>query len=178
MKLLETTKSISETKSLDETSSKKSQSMTIPRVYYYQENIVDQSEEQPRSSQSAITNKSDGNGSNKYLKRQRTRPHIHRQSPSTNNTDDTVQSTPSLLPMTSKNLLANIKQTYSDHEIKGPSSSSNSSTINDLMRKYSMIKKSHQELTQAKLQLEKPHHDSKYNVHTTKGILYLENTKN
>jgi hypothetical protein len=77
--------------------------------------------------------------------------------------------------MTSKNLLLNIKQTHSDHETKGTSGSTNSSMINDLMRKYSMIKKSHQELTQPKLQLEKPHHDSKQNTHIIKGILFTKN---
>jgi hypothetical protein len=177
MKLPETTKLISEIKSLDETSSKKSQPTVIPRVYHYQEHIVDQSEEQSRSSQSAITSKSNGNESNKNLKHQRTRVHIRHQSPVTNYTDDTAQSVPSVLPMSSKNLLANIKQTNSGHETKGTSGSNHLSTINELMRKYSMIKKSHQELTQLKLQLEKPHHDSKYNVHLVKGIFYLENTK-
>jgi hypothetical protein len=164
-----------EIKSLDETSLKKSEARIIPRVYHYGEYLADQSEERRRSSKSGNTIKSDDNGLNKNIKRQRTSLHFRRLSSTTNSTEQTAQSAPSGSPMTSKNLLLNIKQTHSDHETKGTSGSTNSSMINDLMRKYSMIKKSHQELTQPKLQLEKPHHDSKQNTHIIKGILFTKN---
>ena len=165
-----TTAADSGTKSLDETPSKKLEQGIIPRVYHYEDYLTDQSEERPRSEKSGNTNKSDRNGSSKTLIRQRTRPNLRRLSPSSNNTDETVQSATSTLPMSSKNLLVNIKQTYAGHEIKGTLNSNSSVMINELMRKYSMIKKSHQELTQPRLQLEKPSLDVKHNTHTTKGF--------
>jgi hypothetical protein len=72
--------------------------------------------------------------------------------------------------MSSKHLLANLKQTHTAYETKGISVPTSSSMVNELMKKYSTIKKSHLELTQPKLQLEKPYQDSKSNPHTTKGI--------
>jgi len=169
-----TTTSNSGIKSLDDTFSKKSEPAVIPRVYHYEDYLGDQSEDRPRSGKSS---KSDVNGINKYIKYQRARVNTRHQSSSTNHTDESIQSIPSKLPMTSKNLLANIKQTSSSYEIKGSIGSTNSSMISELMRKYSMIKRNHQELTQAKLQLERPYQDSKHNAHITKGILFIENTK-
>ncbi|CAF1163123.1 unnamed protein product [Rotaria sp. Silwood1] len=157
-----------ETKSIDETSSKKSEPLVIPRVYHYEDYLTDQSEERPRSGKSGHTTKSDGKGSSKSIKHQRTRSHTHRLSSSANHTEETVQSVVSEKPMSSKNLLANIKQTSTNHESKSTSGSNNSSMINELMKKYSMIKRNHQELTQAKLKLEKPHNDSKTNTQITK----------
>ncbi|CAF1140568.1 unnamed protein product [Rotaria sordida] len=157
-----------ETKSIDEISSKKSDPLIIPRVYHYEDYLTDQSEERPRSGKSVHTTKSDGKISNKSIQHQRKNPHARRQSSSTNRTEETVQSVQSEKPMSSKNLLANIKQTNTSHEKKDTLGSSNSLMLNELMRKYSMIKKTHQELTQAKLQLEKSHNDSKNNTQIMK----------
>ena len=160
----------SETKSLDDLSAKKFESIVIPRVYHYDEQSAEQLEERPRSGRSGNTNQWDPNCSHKSFKRHRTRGHQRRLSPSTNNTDESIHSASSALPMSSKNLLANLKQTYIGHDLKGTSNGNHSTMINELMRKYSMMKKSHQELTQPRLQLEKPYADSKTNTQTTKGI--------
>ncbi|CAF2516197.1 unnamed protein product [Rotaria sp. Silwood2] len=168
MKITTTNTTNIETKSNDETSSKKSEPLVIPRVYHYEDYLRDQSGERPRSGKSGHTAKSDGKGSNQSIKHQRTRPHTRRLSSSTNHTEETVQSAVSEKPMTSKNLLANIKQTSTSHESKGSSGSNNSLMMNELMKKYSIIKRNHQELTQAKLQLEKPRNDSKNNTQITK----------
>lgn len=158
----------SETKSFDETSPKKSEPIIIPRVYRYEEYLTDQAEERPRSGKSGNTYKSDGNGSNKNYKRPVTRPNFRHLSPSTNTTEETVQSTTrSTFPMSSSNLIANIKQSSIG------SNNSNSTMINELMRKYSMIKRSHQELTQPRLQLEKPYQDPRYTTNIIKGILSM-----
>jgi hypothetical protein len=69
--------------------------------------------------------------------------------------------------MSSSNLIANIKQSSIG------SNNSNSTMINELMRKYSMIKRSHQELTQPRLQLEKPYQDPRYTTNIIKGILSM-----
>jgi hypothetical protein len=174
--VIKTTASI-ETKSVDETSSKKSDPTVIPRVYHYEDYLTDQPEERPRSGRNSNTNKADNNGTNKYIKHQCKRSNNRRTSPSTNHTEETALSGSSGKPMSSKNLLANIKQTSPSHETKGTTGSNNSQMINELMRKYSMIKKSHQELTQAKLQLEKSSHDSKHNTHIHKGIYFLKTKK-
>jgi hypothetical protein len=166
-----------ETKSLDELPPKRTEPMIVPRVYRYEDYLTDQPEERPRSGKSGGTNKSDGDGSNKSVKRQRPRPHTRRQPGATNQNEQVVQPGTTILPMTSKNLLANIKQTNPGYEARARIGSSNSSMINDLMKKYSMMKKSHQELTQAKLQIEKPHYDPKYNVQMSKGIYLFKKMK-
>ena len=161
----------SEAKSLDDLSLKKSETVVIPRVYHYEEQPTEQTEERPRSARTGNTNQSDPNSSNRSAKRHRTRGHRRHLSPSTNTTEESVQSASSALPMSSKNLLANLKQSYAGQDSKGTMNSNHSTMINELMRKYSMMKKSHQELTQPRLQLEKPYHDSRNNTHPTKGIL-------
>lgn len=160
----------SDAKLVDDTSSKKSEPIIVPRVYHYEDYLTDQSEERPRSSKSGNTYKSDGRISNKNVKHHHTRPHVRRLSSSTTRTDDTMQSNLSEKPMTSKNLLSNIKQTHSNYESKGTTGSNNSTMLNELMRKYSMMKKNHLELTQARLQLEKLNSDVKHHSHTSKGI--------
>lgn len=159
----------SETKSLDDLSSKKLEPVVVPRVYHYDEQSIEHIEERPRSGRSGHTNHSDPNSSQKNFKRHRTRTNHRRLSPSTNNTDESIHSASSALPMSSKNLLANLKQNYSGHDSKGTMNANHSTMINELMRKYSMMKKSHQELTQPRLQLEKPYVDTKSNTHSTKG---------
>jgi hypothetical protein len=170
--VMKTTENI-EAKSIDETSSKKSESTVIPRVYHYEDYLTDQTEERPRSGKSSNTLKTDSTGTNKYIKHQRKRPNNRRGLPPTNHPEEAVQSGASGVPMSSTTLLANIKDTSSGHETKRTSGSGNSQMINDLMKKYSMMKKTHQELTQAKLQIEKPSNDSKHNTHINKGILFL-----
>ena len=158
------------TKSLDELSPKKHEPKIIPRVYHYGEYLTEQGEERPRSGKSGNTNKSDGNGSNKSLRRQRTRPLLRHLSPTGNHTEDTVQWPSSALPMSSKHILSSVKQNSAGSETK-----SNATMINELMKKYSLIKKNHQELTQTRLQLEKPSQDSKHTAHTSKGNLSTNN---
>jgi hypothetical protein len=158
----------SDTKSLDELSLKKHEPKIIPRVYHYEEYLTEQGEERPRSGKSGNTNKSDVNSSNKNLKRQRTRPLLRHLSPTINHTEETAVQWPSAaLPMSPKHLLINAKQNSAGSEIKG-----NATMINELMKKYSLIKKNHQELTQTRLQLEKPSIDSKHTTHTSKGNLF------
>ncbi|CAM4767710.1 unnamed protein product [Rotaria magnacalcarata] len=149
------------TTTTDETLSKKPEPVVIPRVYHYEDYLTDPTEERPRSSKSSNTSKSDFKTSNKTIKRHRTRQEARRLSSSTNRTDDTLQSGTSEKPMSSKNLIANIKQTSTGYEPKGTLGSGNTLMIHELMQKYSMIKRTHQELVQAKLQLEKPRQDSK-----------------
>ncbi|CAF2410135.1 unnamed protein product [Rotaria sp. Silwood2] len=157
-----------EAKSLDEISSKKSEPVVIPRVYHYGDYIMDIPEERPRSSKSVTTVKSDGAASIKSVRRQQTRPHTGRQSISTNNSEEILRFGTIEVPKSAKNLSVNTKSTSSNREIKPTIKSSNPSMINELMQKYSLIKKNHQELTQAKLQLEKPNIDSRNNSNLTK----------
>ncbi|CAF3527498.1 unnamed protein product [Rotaria socialis] len=156
------------TASTDETLSKKPEPAVIPRVYHYEDYLQYPTEERPRSSKSSNTSKSDFKTSNKTIKRHRTRQEARRLSSSTNRTDDTLQSGTSEKPMSSKNLIANIKQTSTGYEPKGTLGSGNTLMIHELMQKYSMIKRTHQELVQAKLQLEKPRQDSKITAQALK----------
>ena len=162
-----------EIKPLEETVSTKPESTVVPRVYHYEDYLTDQSEERPRSSKSSRTIKSDSKGANNGVKRQSERSHNRRLSISTNHTEETVQSTKSEVPMTSKNLFTNIKKLTSDHEKKTKIKSNNSLMINELVRKYSSIKKNHQELTQAKLNLEKTCSDLKTITNEMKGIFFF-----
>lgn len=170
VKFAPSTTAPSEAKSLDDLSMKKTESVVVPRVYHYEDQPGEQTEERPRSARLANTNQSDANSSNRSVKRHRTRAHRRHLSPSTNTTEESVHSATSALPMSSKNLLANLKQNYAGQDSKGNPNANHSIMINELMRKYSMMKKSHQELTQPRLQLEKPHHESRTNTHPTKGI--------
>ena len=132
------------------------ETILVPRVYHYEDYLSEQGDEQSCSDRN-------GTASIKNYRRNYKRSHHRRASQSTDSTDETT-ATSSNVPMTSKNLLANIKQTYAAHESKGLPS--NSSMINELIRKYSMIKRSHQELTQPKLYLEKPNLESKHSAHS------------
>lgn len=163
-----------EFKTIDETSSKRSEPAVIPRVYHYEDYLTDPNEERPHSGKSSNTSKSDIKLPSKNLKFHRPRQQSRRLSSSTNLTDETIQSVASEKPMTSKNLLANIKQTSNGHEYKGALGSNNSFMINELMQKYSMIKRTHQELIQAKLQLGKSRIEAKHNAQTSKGILLMK----
>jgi hypothetical protein len=164
----------SETKSLDELIPKKYEPKIIPRVYHYEEYLTDQGEERPRSGKSRNTNKSDGSGSNKHLRRQRTRSNLWHLSPTTGHTEETTVQWPSAaLSMSAKNLLANTKQNSAGSEMKGTSNSTSTTMINELMKKYSLIKKNHQELTQPRLLLEKSNLDPKNTTHINKGNLSM-----
>ncbi|CAF4605261.1 unnamed protein product, partial [Rotaria magnacalcarata] len=157
-----------EVKSLDEIPPKKSESTIVPRVYHYGDYIMDIPEERPRSSKSVTTVKSDGTCSIKSFRRQQSRPHTGRQSISTNNSEEILRFGTVEAPTSAKISSINIKSASSNHDIKPAAKSSNTTMINELMQKYSLIKKNHQELTQAKLQLEKPNNDSKANSNLTK----------
>ncbi|CAF0881825.1 unnamed protein product [Rotaria sp. Silwood1] len=157
-----------ESNSLDEVSSKKSEPIVIPRVYHYGDYIMDIPEERPRSSKSVTTVKSDGAASIKSIRRQHTRPHTGRQSISTSHSEEILRFGTIEVPISAKNLSINTKSASSHHETKPTIKSSNPSMINELMQKYSLIKKNHQELTQAKLHLEKPNNDSKNNSNINK----------
>jgi len=141
-----------ETKSLDEVISKKSESV-MPRVYQYTDYIIDLPDERPRSSKSVTTVKSDSGGSIKSIRRQHTRSHNRRQSVSTHHSEEILRFGTIEVPTSAKTLSVN----NPNRETK----SNNPSMINELMQKYSLIKKTHQELIQTKLQLEKPNNDSK-----------------
>lgn len=158
-----------ERKSLDDTPGKPSEPLVIPRVYHFEKAQTDTVEERPRSGKSGETCKSDGDNLIKATKRRR-HHRSHRQSTGMNDpNEEIIPPGIPVVPMSSKNLLENIRQSSSGHEHKGSSESNNSSMINDLMKKYSLMKKSHQELTQAKLQIEKPHQESKGSAHAPKG---------
>lgn len=159
-----------ETKSVDDASSKHSESAVIPRVYHYADYIMEIPEERPRSSKSVTTVKSDGAASIRSIRRQNSRPHTSRHSISTNFNEEILRFGTVEVPSSTKNLSVLSKSTSPAREIKLPMKPSNPTMINELMQKYSLIKKSHQELVQAKLQLEKPHTEAKANSHIIKGI--------
>jgi hypothetical protein len=142
-------------KSLEDVSSKKSESL-VPRVYHYGDYIMDIPEDRPRSSKSVTTIKSDGTASIRSLRRQQTRPHTRRQSVSTNHSEEILRFSTVDVPITAKTLSVNTKPTSPNRETKTSTKPTNPSMITELMQKYSLIKKNHQELTQAKLQIEKP----------------------
>lgn len=133
-----------ESKSNDEVVSKKSDPVVIPRIYHYGDYIMDLPEERPRSSKSVTTIKSDSAGSVKSIRRQHIRSANRRSSGSTHHSEEILR--------------------FKTVEVsKSAKSTNNPAMINDLMQKYSLLKKDHQELTQTKLQLEKPINESKTN---------------
>ena len=162
-----------DTKSLDNLSSKKSESSVVPRVYHYVDYIMDIPEERPRSSKSVTTVKSDGAASMKSVRRQNSRPHTGRLSISTSHSGEILRFGTIEVPTSAKQPPVNVKPTSPNRETKTATTTTkpnNPSMINELMQKYSLMKKSHQELTQAKLQLQKPHIDTKTNSTINKGI--------
>jgi hypothetical protein len=154
-------------KSPDDASSKKSEPIVAPRVYHYGDYIMDLPEDRPRSSKSVTTVKSDGAGSIRSFRRQQTRPHTRGQSVSTNHSEEILRFGTIEVPATGNNLSITTKPTSPNRETKTSTKSQNPSIITELMQKYSLIKKSHQELTQAKLQIEKP-----INPNSTKGLQF------
>mgnify|MGYP001030488464 CR=1 FL=1 len=125
-----------EPKSNDEVVSKKSEPVLIPRVYHYGDYIMDLPEERPRSSKSVTTVKSDSVNSVKSIRRQQIRSANRRSSGTTHHSEEILL--------------------FKTFEVSKPTKTTNPTMINELMQKYSVLKKDHQELTQTKLQLEKP----------------------
>lgn len=154
----------------DDTSLKKSEPTVVPRIYRYEDYIVEIPEERPRSSKSVTTVKSDGTASIRSIRRQKTRLHTGRQSISTNNSEEILRFGTVEVPSSGKKSSTNIKSASTSHETQPSVKSSNPSMINELMHKYSLIKKNHQELTQARLHLEKPNTDFKTSSIVVKGI--------
>jgi hypothetical protein len=150
-----------EAKSIEDLSSKQSDAVVIPRVYHYADYIMDLPDERPRSSKSITTVKSDSAGSIKSIRRQYGRSQSRRLSISTSHSEEILRFGTTEVPTSAKNLSINTKANSPNRETKASIRPNNSSMISDLMQRYSLMKKNHQELTQAKLQLEKPSTDSK-----------------
>jgi hypothetical protein len=144
-----------ETKPLDDINLKKSDSVVIPHVYHYADYIMDLPDERPRSSKSVTTVKSDSAASLKSIRRQQIHSNTRRLSSSTHHSEEILRFATIEVPTSAKAFSINTKSTNSKV--------SNPTMINELMQKYSLIKKNHQELTQAKLQIEKPNTDAKAN---------------
>jgi hypothetical protein len=204
IKVTTTTVKNTESKSVDDITSKKSESITIPRVYRYSDHVMNMSDERPRSSKSVTTVKSDG--SIKSVRRYHTRSHTRRQSIATHHSEEILRFGTIEVPTSPKTVSVHIKsptnssnretKTVSIHikspknspnretkaisvHIKSPTNSPNRETksaakltnptmINDLMQKYSLIKKDHQELAQMKYQLEKSKNELKMNSNIIK----------
>ena len=169
VKTITSTANHAERKSLDDTPAKTAETLVIPRVYHFEKTPANTLDERPRSGKSGDTSKSEGENAGKTVKRRRHHRYQRQISGINDPNEEMIPPGIPVVPMSSKNLLENIRQSSSGQEFKGPSESTHSSMINDLMKKYSLMKKSHQELTQAKLQLEKPHQDSKDSAYTPKG---------
>ncbi len=160
VKISATTITNIETKSIDDANSKKSEPIVIPRVYHYGDYIMDLPEERPRSSKSVTTVKSDSAASSKSVRRQHIRPNNRRLSASTHHSEEILRFGTIEVPTSAKTPSAHTKSTSAKP--------TNPTVINELMQKYSLITKNHQELTQTKLQLEKPNNDLKSNTSTAK----------
>ena len=156
-----------ERRSVDDLSERQNETTEIPRVYRFDKSSNDHSEERPRSGKSGETLKSIE--SSNTMRRRRINRQRHHSPGNSNQSDEGGPAAIQIPPMSSKNLLENIRQNSSGHETKG-NGETNQSMINELMKKYSIMKKSHQELTQTKLQLERPHQESKGSAHQIKGI--------
>jgi hypothetical protein len=137
-----------EVKSVDEVSLKSSQSIVIPHV--------DQYEEQTYSNESTMTVDSDDSSLIKSIR------HLHslRQSISTNESKRTLRFKKFELPTTPKDLPNSTCQTNVKRK------SSNPLMVSKFIQKYTLMKKNHQKLTQAKLH----HNDSNDNPDLTNGI--------
>jgi len=157
-----------DTKPPDEVSSKKYEPIIIPRVYPYGDYIMNLPEERPRSSKSVTTVKSDSVGSIRNIRRHRTRSHIRRLSTSTHRSEEILRFGTIEVPTSAKNLSVHTKSTSPSRDTKSATKLPNPAMINELMQKYSLIKKNHQELTQTKLKLEKSIIDSKPNPNLIK----------
>ena len=145
-----------------EDTTKKSEPIVVPRVYHYGDYIMDLPDERPRSSKSVTTVKSDSAASMKTIRRQHPRGLNRRLSTSTHHSEEILRFGTVEVPASVK---APSIQTKS-----ASTKTNNPILISELMQKYSLIKKNHQELTQTKLQLEKPTNDSKSNASTTKDL--------
>lgn len=157
-----TTVANAETKSLDEGTAKKAEPALIPRVYHYGDYIMDLPDERPRSSKSVTTVKSDSAASIKSIRRQHSRPSHRRLSNSTRHSEEILRFGTIEVPTSAKNSSVKTKS--------ASTKPGNPAVISELMQKYSLIKKNHQELTQTKLQLEKPNNDSKSISSATKDL--------
>ena len=140
-------------KSMDDETTKKSEAIIIPRVYHYGDYIMDLPDERPRSSKSVTTVKSDSAASIKSIRRQHSRPSNRRLSTSTHHSEEILRFGTVEVPASTKTAPIQTKS--------ASAKPTNPVLISELMQKYSLIKKNHQELTQAKIQLEKPISDSK-----------------
>lgn len=148
----------------EEPSSKKSETVR-PRVYHYTDYIMEPSDERPRSGKSVTTVKSDGTGSVKSVRRHQTRSQTRRQSVSTNQSEEILRFTTTEVSPSGRIIsTTNKPTTNSNQEKKSPTRTNNPSMISDLMQKYSLMKKSHQELMQTRLQLEKNQSMNKSNL--------------
>lgn len=141
---------------------KKNDPSLIPRVYHYGDYIMDLPDDRPRSSKSVTTVKSDSAASAKSIRRQHPRALNRRLSTSTHHSEE-------ILRFGTIDVPAPVKPP--SIQTKSASAKTNNPIlISELMQKYSLIKKNHQELTQTKLQLEKPLNDLKSNSSTTKDL--------
>ena len=152
----------------DDQLSKKSEPVR-PRIYRYTDYIMEPSDDRPRSSKSVTTVKSDGTGSLKSMRRQHTRSQTRRQSTSTNQSEEILRFATTEVSVLAKPTAGWPRANNANTDKKASSRAANPSMITELMQKYSLMKKSHQELIQARLQLEKPHNDTKANASTNRG---------
>ncbi len=157
-----------ETKSLDELSSKKSEPIVIPRDYHYGGYIMNLPEERPRSNKSVTTVKSDSVGSIKSIRRQPRRLYTRRLSSSTHHSEEILHFGTIEVPTSTKTSSVNTKSTSPNRDTKSGKKNPNPMMINELMQKYSLLTKNHQESTQPKLKLEKSPNDSKTNPNLIK----------
>lgn len=168
VKIATTTVSNIEKSLSDDQLSKKSEPVR-PRIYHYADYIMEPTDDRPRSSKSVTTVKSDGTGSLKSIRRQHTRSQTRRQSISTNHSEEILRFATMEVPASGKPAAGSMRTSNAHTDKRASSRPTNPSMITELMQKYSLMKKSHQELIQARLQLEKPHNDANMNASINRG---------
>ena len=158
LKAATTTATTVQPKPAEETATKKSEAVR-PRVYHYTDYIMEPSDERPRSSKSVTTVKSDGTASVKSTRRHHNRSQTRRQSVSTNQSEEILRFVTTEVSPNGRVISTGTKPSSVNQEKKPPPppppKPTNPSMITELMQKYSLMKKSHQELIQTRLQLEK-----------------------
>ena len=157
-----------ETNPPNEQTTKKNETLKT-RVYHYTDYIMDPSEERPRSSKSVTTVKSDGTGSVKSARRHQGRSQGRRQSVSTNQSEEILRFSTTEVPIRAKNSSNGSRGHRAHGDRKTSAKTANPSMISELMQKYSLIKKTHNEMVQARLQLEKPTSEAKFGGPSIKG---------